>query len=192
MMRHKVMFAAAWLALSAGTAFAAIPNTSDELHRTMPMISGTVVSVDDRQIVVDTDQGQRVSMVMDSRTMLPTDLAPGMVMRADFRVMENGQYYASRITPIRDAQTARGAEATTQYRGEAVEPVPARTTSAQSAEQPARTEPANEPVAAYRATEGDAETLPQTAGRQPLIALLGMIALGGAGTLMLARRSRRA
>jgi hypothetical protein len=199
MLRRTVMFVAALLTLGVGVALAAIPNTSDFLHRTTPMISGTVFSVDDRQIVVDTDQGQRVTLVMDSRTMLPVDLAPGMVMRAEFRVMENGQYYVNRITPIRGSVNARRAEASARDRGLASDLAQANTAptyanptpnpQAAPAEQPVATAPA----AAVPAPSRDRPvTLPQTAGHRALIALFGLVALSGAGALMLSRHLRRA
>ena len=65
------------------------------------MISGTVVTVNDRQMVVNTDQGEQVTLEMDSRTMAPRDLAPGMVMRAEFLALEDCRFYARRITPLR-------------------------------------------------------------------------------------------
>lgn len=199
MLKRMVVFAAAMLALGAGTALAAIPNTSDYLHRTTPMISGTVVSVDDQQIVVDTDQGKQVTMVMDSHTMLPVDLAPGMYMRAEFRVMENGQYYVNRITPVREGRNSRHADAYWNGRGQDLDltrahatqqdPVPGSSEPMVTAGQPA---PAEAAVAAdVSAPSNRPEALPQTAGRQPLIALLALLALGGAGAMMLARRSNR-
>lgn len=206
MMKRMIMSAAALLALSAGIAYAAIPNTSDFLHRTTPMITGTVFTVDDRQIVVDTDQGQQVTLVMDSRTMLPTDLAPGMLMRAEFRVMENGQYYVNRITPIRDAGMANRSDPSWRQRSDASDLTrsnetlayahPAEGEQVVSAEQPVTTEspesreamPASEPLA----SNSEPEALPQTASRDPLIALLGLLALSGAGVLMLSRRIHRA
>jgi LPXTG-motif cell wall-anchored protein len=206
MMKRMLMFAAAMLTLSAGFAYAAIPNTSDYLHKTTPMITGTVFSVDDQQIVVDTDQGKQVTMVMDSHTMLPTDLAPGMLMRAEFHVMENGQYYVNRITPIRDAKQSSRSDAYWHRRGNDLDL--ARTPSALTYERSTANAPAaaveqpsavEAPVPAVQANESpvattasDApETLPQTASGAPLLALLGVLAMLGAGTLMFARgRSR--
>jgi len=205
MMKRTLAIACAMSTLIAGFAYAAIPNTSDYLHRTTPMITGTVFSVDDRQIVVDTDQEQRVTLVMDSRTMLPTDLAPGMLMRAEFRVMENGQYYVNRITPIRDADHAPSASAFWRTRGDDMELSRSNATRQSdvtdqpvAAEQPAVvTEPAATdavadaaPVATVASTD-DATTLPQTASAMPLVALLGLLALGGAGILLLKQRLAR-
>jgi LPXTG-motif cell wall-anchored protein len=132
---------------------------------------------------------------MDSRTMLPTDLAPGMLMRAEFRVMENGQYYVNRITPIRDNSEARETVARDTRgnemgltRSNQVRAIPRSSVSDPSASepQPMNAEPsmASEPTA----TNDRAEMLPQTAGHQPLIALVALLMLVGAGGAMLIRR----
>jgi LPXTG-motif cell wall-anchored protein len=91
----------ALLAMAIGTALAAAPSTTAYRFSSHPMISGTVVTVNDREMVVDTDQGEQVTLLMDSRTMAPRDLAPGMVMRADFLAQEDCRFYAQRIVPVR-------------------------------------------------------------------------------------------
>lgn len=91
----------ALLAMTLGTAAAQIPSTTAFFFSSHPMISGTVVSVNDHQMVVDTDQGDQVTLEVDSRTMAPRDVAPGMVMRAEFRALEDCRLYAERIMPIR-------------------------------------------------------------------------------------------
>ena len=195
------------LVIWAGTAFSAIPNTTDFLNRTSPMISGTVFSVDDRQIVVDTDQEQRVTLVMDSRTMLPVDLAPGMVMRAQFRVMENGQYYVNRITPIRDIPKS-GSRATSS-----VEPaVPQASPGDQPSTNPSNVAKASDATTAMTSRVGTSapaatthyavtsaqtkdpapDELPPTAGSQSLLLLLGLLAVTAAGALVVKRRLGRA
>jgi hypothetical protein len=237
MIKLILKFVGTLLVIWVGTAFSAIPNTTDFLNRTSPMISGTVFSVDDRQIVVDTDQEQRVTLVMDSRTMLPVDLAPGMVMRAEFRVMENGQYYVNRITPIRDAPKS-GVKATSSLEADhalnqgqtdmsypppppiaTAQPSPARhdaaVAQASPGDQPASKESdvakASDATTAMTsrvgtstpaATTDDAVSddhtkdpssgaLPRTAGSQPLVLLLGLLAVTAGGALMLKRRLAR-
>ena len=59
---------------------AAVPSTTAYHFSSYPMILGTVVTVNDHQMVVDTDQGERVTLEVDTRTMASRDLAPGMVM----------------------------------------------------------------------------------------------------------------
>jgi len=39
------------------------------------------VTLNDHQMVVDTDQGEQVTLEVDSRTIAPRDFGPGMVMR---------------------------------------------------------------------------------------------------------------
>ncbi len=175
-MRKTLASAVAMLALSAATALAAdasYPHASKP-----PLIAGTVVSLNDYQIVVDTGQGQPLTLEIDSRTLTPTGLAPGTVVEIEFKLMENGRHYASRIVPARggmgpDRKTAYGS-------AHGSHAATARDRSASGSR-------GGESVAA-RTTP---ETLPQTGSRQPLIALLGMVALGAAGLIMLARRLRR-
>ena len=151
----------------AGSALAAIPSTTDYLLATQPMISGKVASVNDHNLVVDTDQGQQVTLAVDSRTMVPTDLAPGMAMRVEFKVIDGGRYYAKRVIPIRSGMSTGRELAYARSGGHA--------------------------MARYASMEGGSHTsLPQTASPQPLILLLGTLALGTAGLLMVARRFRRA
>jgi len=159
------------LMVLAGTALAAIPSTTDYLLATQPMISGKVATVDDHAMTVDTDQGGHVTLALDSKTMVPTDLAPGMAMRAEFKAMPDGHLYARRIIPIRGGMNT-GRELAYARSG-------------------------GQPMAQYGANDaskegGTSESLPQTAGNQPLIMMLGLLALASAGALALSRRFRRA
>src|SRR5512140_2158512 len=99
--KSVVASALAMLALTATAALAQVPATTEFFFSSHPMISGTVVTVNDREIAVDTDQGERVVLLVDSRTMAPRDLAPGMVMRAEFLALEDCRFHAERILPIR-------------------------------------------------------------------------------------------
>ncbi len=100
-----VACALAVLALTSGAAQAAVPSTTAHHFSSHPMISGTVVTVTDHQMVVNTDQGEQVTLELDSRTMAPRDLAPGMVMRAEFLALEDCHFYAQRIMPIRSGMS---------------------------------------------------------------------------------------
>lgn len=78
------------------------PATTAYRFSSHPMIAGTVASVNDHQLVIDTEQGGRVTLLMDSRTMAPKDLAPGMEVRADFHALENCRFHAQRVTVLRE------------------------------------------------------------------------------------------
>ncbi len=97
--------------LTIGNALAAIPTTTAYHFSSHPMISGTVVTVNDHQMVVNTDQGEQITLNMDSHTMAPRDLAPGMVMRADFVALDNCHFYAQRIMPIRSGMSTERLQA---------------------------------------------------------------------------------
>jgi len=59
-----------------------------------------VTAVNDHQLIVDTEQGQMVGLLMDSRTMIPGDVEPGTIVRAEFRMMQDGRPYATRVQSI--------------------------------------------------------------------------------------------
>src|SRR4029453_14201672 len=93
--------ALALMALRIGAAQAAVPSTTAYHFSSHPMISGTVVTVNDHQMIVNTDQGEQVTLEVDSRTLAPRDLAPGMAMRAEFVALEDCRFYAQGVLPIR-------------------------------------------------------------------------------------------
>ena len=102
-MKRTMVAAVAMLLLISGSALATTtPGTTADYLSSRPMISGTVVSVNDHQMVVDTNQGEQVTLEIDWRTMAPRDLSPGMVMSAEFLALEDCHFYAQRITAIRD------------------------------------------------------------------------------------------
>src|SRR5206468_9229414 len=78
-----------------------IPGTEGYVLATQAMIVGEVVTVSDHRIVVETDQGQRVALEMDSRTLVPTDLESGLGVRIEYRAMDNGAKLAKRVVPTR-------------------------------------------------------------------------------------------
>lgn len=182
-----------------GMVMKATPTTNDYVHSTRPLLSGRVISVNDHRLVVRTVQGQRVGMVMDSRTMLPRAVAPESFVRAEFARLKDGRYYAKTVdlvdndTAAREqayahtidsdnllAQDVRDCDpvfarrdgavtqaALTLEPSAAVEPVPIRNREEPYAERP--------------------ETLPQTAGTQPLLLLLGALSLTAAAAAKWAR-----
>lgn len=79
------------------TSEAALPGTADYALSTERLLSGTVRSVNDHEVVLETDQGRKIAMVMDSRTMLPRDVMPGSVLRAQYKALPDGRYYVQRI-----------------------------------------------------------------------------------------------
>jgi LPXTG-motif cell wall-anchored protein len=187
-----------------GRIMSAAPATADYQFSTHPMVSGRVASVNDHQIVVDTYQGKQVGLVMDSRTVVPGQVAPGTLVRAEFAPMKDGRFYAKRVSSVSSAVAGREQAFAHTLDSDAV--MAQNTTDCgcsnmvmaavatpepviiyrEIAARPAPVAAAIEPEPVYR------ETLPQTASNQPLIMLLGLLAFGAAGAVTLTRRLRSA
>lgn len=108
-MKSKIAWVVTCMTLLAGTAMADLktpsrsaidPTTPPPLGPEVPLIIGTIVTLDERQVVLDTHDGNTVSFMVDSRTMMPTHIAPGQPMKVQFKVLESGAYMAQRFTPI--------------------------------------------------------------------------------------------
>lgn len=98
-------------AAQARSAHAWTTGSTAHWYSSHPMISGTVAAVNDRQLVVNTDQGEQVTLVMDSHTMAFRDLSAGMTVRVDFAAHENCRLYAERVWAVRDAAPAARSQA---------------------------------------------------------------------------------
>jgi LPXTG-motif cell wall-anchored protein len=92
------------LLVMAGAALAATPTTTDNRNATTPMITGTASLVNEHQLLIQTEQGEEVLLSLDTRTMVPADLAPGMMMRVQFKYLEDGSRLAERVIPIRNGE----------------------------------------------------------------------------------------
>lgn len=183
---------------SLGTVMTATPGTADYRFSTRPMVSGSVVMVNDHQLVVATDQGEQIRMVMDSRTMVPDEVAPGSVVRAEFSRMKDGRFYAKQIGWMRDGVAEREqAYAHTRDQDLAlaqnqpdcgfVRMSGSTQTSALDRREPVVTPaPALAPGVPAVVVERP-DVLPQTASNQPLLLLLGSCALGAAALVMAVR-----
>jgi hypothetical protein len=190
-----------------GQIMKADPTTSAYRFSTKPMVSGRVVSVNDHLLVVATEQGQQVGLMMDSRTMVPRTVAPGSIFRAEFTTMSDGRPYANRIYWLGDGNGVAGREQAYAHTRDS-DLVLARNVSdcgcctsvatrnvvaavAASVVEPIRPVVTPAPVVNERVPEPVVqapETLPQTASKQPLIAMLGLLALGASGALAIGRR----
>jgi LPXTG-motif cell wall-anchored protein len=189
-----------------GRIMSAAPATADYQFSTHPMISGEVVSVNDHQLIVETYQGQQVGLVMDSRSVVPGKVAPGTLVRAEFAPMKDGRYYAKRISSI-SASAASREQALAHTRDSDAVAAQNTTDCGCCGNMASMASVTPEPVIIYREIAARPEpviaasepvpvvyeeTLPQTAGNQSTIVLLGLLSLGAAGALMLTRRLRRA
>jgi len=173
-----------------GTEQSPIPGTEGYLLATQAMIVGEVVKVSDHHIVVETDQGQRVALEMDSRTLVPTDLESGLGVRIEYRAMDNGAKLAKRIVPARlESLESRELAYPPPDEDQDMGPQEPSQVNASTA---AYAEPEDHPASAPDADDHDADDrkLPQTASLEPLFVLLGLLALGGGAAMMLRQHSQ--
>jgi LPXTG-motif cell wall-anchored protein len=176
-----------------------IPST-DEYHvATQAMVVGRVVSVTDHKIVVDTDQRERVALEMDSRTLVPTDLQSGIGVRIEYRAVDNGARLATRVVPIRYDRADHGyIEEEVSGPQEDFDATPG--VDASTAEYVGDADDDDAFVAQANGTEHAAEgdtdmtdtdrALPQTSSNEPLLVLLGLLALGTGAAMLLRRASQ--
>jgi hypothetical protein len=187
-----------------------VPGSADDWFSSRPMISGRVMAINDHRLVVETEQGKQVGLVMDSRTMVPGEVAPGSMMRAEFTQMKDGRYYANRIAVIEPGTVARE-QAYAHTRDSDVEIARTSadcgfTTMASGNNATSTLEPRQQPAEARNAATGPVATqapvaaraaeepkvLPPTGSDQPLLLLAGLLALGGAGVIAAVRGFRAA
>jgi LPXTG-motif cell wall-anchored protein len=232
-------------ATSSVAAMQPMPGTSEDYFSSHPVISGRVLAVNDHRLVVQTNQGRKVALTMDSRSLVPRNLGPGSILRAEFRQMQDGRFYARRITLVGAGSANRvSAYAHTQDMdvelagivGDcgSVTASPSHTTTAYGAGAGSQaqlasyhgganssssgtngtygssgssrtngtsgtngtdvgdgTTPGSDPsVASSQQGNGRSGMLPQTASGRPLLLLTGLLALGVAGLMAVARRRR--
>jgi len=90
---------------------ATVPSTTAHFFSSHPMIAGRVVTVNDHQLVVDTEHGERITLQMDSRTLAPRDLAPGMMVRTEFAALENCRFHADQVLAVRPGMSSQRLQA---------------------------------------------------------------------------------
>ena len=187
-----------------GTPLRPIPSTDEYKVATTAMVVGRVIAATDHRVVIDTDQGQRVALEMDSRTLVPTDLQSGIGVRVEYTSLDNGAHLAKRIVPIR-FDRHEGEQVTMEQdlaypTDEELQQMP----DAQTAEYEDQGDDSDHDamMAAdvgdhdadadhddQMAADEDEGALPTTSSQEPLLVLLGLLALGTGAAFMLRRHS---
>jgi len=83
---------------------ATIPATTDYHNATTPMITGTVIGLNQQDIRVATEQGDEVLLTTDSHSVVPADLTEEMRVRIQFHYVDDGSRHVDRVIPIREGQ----------------------------------------------------------------------------------------
>ena len=75
------------------------PVDASPLHLT-PMILGQVASTTEHSVTLNTARGESMTFEIDSRTVMPVNLANDSRVKVEFHLMDNGMHHAGRITTI--------------------------------------------------------------------------------------------
>lgn len=141
-------------------------------------LQGTVTSWNDRELVLETESGVE-HLVLTRDLNLPASLSKGDQVAVDYTRNSQGTMIANEVRPIGDVEAS--AQVTTSVAAE-TEPQEAESYGSE----PMAQEESETMAASETATDsGMDDELPATGGNEPLILLLGAVAVAGAAGLKL-------
>lgn len=195
---------AAMLVLAASCAMAAFavahPLETAYPPNSQPMVTGTVTGSTDHSLSLHTDDGESMTFIIDSHSMVPEHMNTGMRESVEFKALTNGEFLAQRVVPLR-AEENRNAQTTVNTTELEHDRYAMRngTGEAMGYSRNGGTETqaqyaSNERTETETDTDNDADNdhdaddLPQTASAQPLLLLLGLGSLTAGAALWVARR----
>ena len=215
-MKLKIAAVAAVLALAAaGPSFAQQTLESTQmrpLYMPSPAVLGEVVAMNSHSVTVRTAKDEEMVFEFDSRTVMPMTMPPGLRVKVEFHLMDNGMHHAGRITRLEpgsldwqalDKQLSLADQE--RSRREVLEAEQAstedRVTASNESQEPAVID--NEDESATSDINEDArendrgvsaaeKELPRTASPQPLLLVLGAAATSLAVGLGLGLRRKHA
>ena len=181
-----------------------------------PSVTGTVVSMTDHSMTVNSDDGEKITFEVDSRSVMPTRLEEGQRVRVEFHLMDNGLYLTKRVVPMEPYEgmpptatssdesdhamdqshmTTTATTTTTDneaeiHHGETV--AASTTTGSTTTDDMNRTSEQSTAIGSDADRGNESEDLPATSSSRPLIEALGVLALLAGAGLWAVRRRRRA
>jgi hypothetical protein len=103
-MKLKIALVTAVLALAAaGPSLAQQTLESTQarpLYMPSPTVLGEVVSMNSHSVTVRTAKDEEMVFEFDSRTVMPMTMPPGLRVKVEFHLMDNGMHHAGRITRL--------------------------------------------------------------------------------------------
>ena len=182
------------LAASCATAVCAVahPLATAYPPSSQPMVSGTVQSASDHSLTLHTDEGESMTFIVDSHSVVPEHMNAGMRESVEFKAMPSGEFLAQRVVPLR-AEENRNTQ-TTVNTGElerdryAMRNGTGEVMGYRSNGKTDARYASNERNDGDEDNDNDADDLPQTASTEPLVLLLGVSSLAAGAALWVARR----
>lgn len=146
---------------------------------------GKVITTSATSLVIQTTDGTRVTLVLDTDIDKPADLKPGEMVVVEYHALTNGTNHATTVS--RDSSAT--ASASTELSGSAsTQPATPSTYGTPASETPTSGTMADDNDADDDSTYSSTSTLPQTASPNGLVGLIGLLALAGAAGLHAAQR----
>jgi len=101
-MRRTLFLLTALALATAGTSFAQAAQSPDKAEKQKPAenaatVSGTVVSIDESELVLKTVEGDR-RFTIDEGTQVAANLAPDSQVKVTFQKMDDGRLHAKRVS----------------------------------------------------------------------------------------------
>lgn len=178
-MKYRVLVTTLVLALATLGSVAVADTTTP-----VQIVTGKVISSTPTQLIVEADNGARTTFVVDSST-IPSTIMVGDRVSVNYQSQAGGSFRATNVSATSLSNTkvsdATGVNTNDTSINDAT-PVASAPSTAPA--YPATTEstyPTDSTMndSTSLSTDSSASTLPATASNQPLILLLGLLALGG-------------
>jgi LPXTG-motif cell wall-anchored protein len=103
-MKHTLAVLAAVLVLASAGPSAAQQTLesvqASPLYKPSPALLGEVSSMNSHSVTVRTAREEEMVFEFDSRTVMPMTMPPGLRVKIEFHLMENGMHHAGRITRL--------------------------------------------------------------------------------------------
>jgi len=209
-MKLKIAAVAAVLALAAaGPSLAQQTLESTQvrpLYMPSPAVLGEVTSMNSHSVTVRTAKDEEMVFEFDSRTVMPMTMPPGLRVKVEFHLMDNGMHHAGRITRLEpgsldwdalDKQLSLADQERSRLEAEQAAEASEedRVTASNESQQPAvmdNDESTTNDMDNDRGVSGAETELPHTASPQPLLLVLGAAATSLAVGIGLGLRRRQA
>ena len=180
-MKYRVLVTTLVLALATLGSVAVADTTSP-----VQIVTGKVISSTPTQLIVEADNGARTTFVVDSST-IPSTIMVGDRVSVNYQSQAGGSFRATNVsatslsnTKVSDATGVNTNDSSINDAApvaSAPSTAPAYPATTESTYPTDSTSTMNDSTSL--STDSSASTLPATASNQPLILLLGLLALGG-------------
>lgn len=184
-MKYRILISTLFVALAVLGSVAAVADTTQPTQ----ILTGKVISSTPTQLIVEGDNGARTTFVVNAGT-VPSTIMVGDRISVNYQSQAGGSFRATNVAATslstNKASDATGVNSNDSSTNDAMveekstySATTGSTTSTSTSTMNTTTTDTNSPDYAANNRATSADTLPATASNNPLILLLGLLALGG-------------